>query len=161
MKVLDLDSVRAFVLVADLSSFTRAANALDTTQSAVSLKLKRIEAQLGKQLLERTPRVVRLSVDGNAFLGAARELLNAHERALGSLSVQRRRLVLGLSEHAAGPDLPQLLGRLNAHDPGLMIELHMGTSAALLAQFDERRFDAVIVRYGADEASRDDTQVLF
>ncbi|MEW9582710.1 LysR family transcriptional regulator [Paraburkholderia sp. DGU8] len=161
MKVLDLDSVRAFVLVADLRSFTRAANALDTTQSAVSLKLKRLEAQLGKQLLERTPRVVRLSVDGNAFLDAARELLNAHERALGSLSVERRRLVLGLSEHVAGPDLPQLLGRLNAHDPGLVIELHMGTSAALLAQFDERRFDAVIVRYGADEAPRDDTQVLF
>ena len=68
MKVLDLDAVRAFVLVADLCSFTRAADALGTTQSAVSLKLKRLEAHLGKQLLERTPRVVRLSVDGKAFL---------------------------------------------------------------------------------------------
>jgi DNA-binding transcriptional LysR family regulator len=161
MKVLDLDAVRAFVLVADLRSFTRAADALDTTQSAVSLKLKRLEAHLGKQLLERTPRVVRLSADGNAFLSAARELLNAHERALGSLSVERRRLVLGLSEHVAGPDLPLLLSRLNAHDPGLVVELHMGRSAALLAQFDERRLDAVIVRYGADEPPRDDAQVLF
>ncbi|REG51106.1 LysR family transcriptional regulator [Paraburkholderia sp. BL6669N2] len=161
MKVLDLDAVRAFVLVADLHSFTRAADALDTTQSAVSLKLKRLEAHLGKQLLERTPRVVRLSADGNAFLSAARDLLNAHERALGSLSVERRRLALGLSEHVAGPDLPHLLGKLNAHDPGLVIELHLGTSAALLAQFDERRLDAVIVRYGADEPPRDDAQVLF
>jgi len=161
MKVLDLDAVRAFVLVADLHSFTRAADALDTTQSAVSLKLKRLEAHLCKQLLERTPRVVRLSADGNAFLSAARDLLNAHERALGSLSVERRRLALGLSEHVAGPDLPLLLGKLNAHDPGLVIELHLGTSAALLAQFDERRLDAVIVRYGADEPPRDDAQVLF
>ncbi|MBB5420559.1 LysR family transcriptional regulator [Paraburkholderia atlantica] len=161
MKVLDLDAVRAFVLVADLRSFTRAADALDTTQSAVSLKLKRLEAHLGKHLLERTPRVVRLSADGHAFLGAARELLNAHERALGTLSVERRRLVLGLSEHVAGPDLPHLLGRLNAHDPGLVVELHMGTSAALLAQFDERRLDAAIVRYGADEPTRDDAQTLF
>ncbi|MCC8405754.1 LysR family transcriptional regulator [Paraburkholderia sp. MMS20-SJTN17] len=161
MKVLDLDAVRAFVLVADLRSFTRAADALDTTQSAVSLKLKRLEAHLGKQLLERTPRVVRLSADGHAFLGAARELLNAHERALGALSVERRRLVLGLSEHVAGADLPHLLGRLNAHDPGLVVELHMGTSVALLAQFDERRLDAVIVRYGADEPPRDDAQTLF
>ena len=161
MRVLDLDAVRAFVLIADLRSFTRAADALDTTQSAVSLKLKRLEAHLGKQLLERTPRVVRLSADGHAFLGAARELLNAHERALGALSVERRRLVLGLSEHVAGPDLPQLLGRLNAHDPGLVVELHMGTSAALLAQFEERRLDAVIIRYGADEPSRDDAQTLF
>ncbi|WP_233807545.1 LysR family transcriptional regulator [Paraburkholderia sp. HP33-1] len=161
MKVLDLDAVRAFVLVADLRSFTRAADALDTTQSAVSLKLKRLEAHLGTQLLERTPRVVRLSADGHAFLGAARELLNAHERALGALSVERRRLALGLSEHVAGPDLPHLLGRLNAHDPGLVVELHMGTSAALLAQFDERRLDAAIVRYGADEPPRDDAQTLF
>ncbi|MDR6423653.1 DNA-binding transcriptional LysR family regulator [Paraburkholderia phenoliruptrix] len=161
MKVLDLDAVRAFVLVADLSSFTRAADALDTTQSAVSLKLKRLEAYLGKQLLERTPRVVRLSVDGKTFLGAARELLSAHERALGSLSVERRRLALGLSEHVAGPDLPHLLARLNAHDPALVVELHLGTSAALLTQFDERRLDAVIVRYGADEPPREDAHVLF
>ena len=161
MKVLDLDAVRAFVLVADLCSFTRAADTLDTTQSAVSLKLKRLEAHLGKQLLERTPRVVRLSADGNAFLGAARDLLNAHERALGSLSVEHRRLALGLSEHVAGPDLPQLLGRLNAHDPGLVVELHLGTSTALLAQFDERRLDAVVIRYGADEPQRDDAQALF
>ena len=161
MKVLDLDAVRAFVLVADLRSFTRAADTLDTTQSAVSLKLKRLETHLGKQLLERTPRVVRLSADGNAFLGAARDLLNAHERALGSLSVEHRRLALGLSEHVAGPGLPQLLGRLNAHDPGLVVELNLGTSAALLAQFDERRLDAVVIRYGADEPPRDDAQMLF
>ena len=161
MKVLDLDAVRAFVLVADLHSFTRAADALETTQSAVSLKLKRLEAHLGKQLLERTPRLVRLSADGNAFLGAARDLLNAHERALGSLSVERRRLTLGLSEHVAGADLPQLLARLNAHDPGLVVELHLGMSNALLAQLDERRLDAVIVRYGADEPPRDDAQPLF
>ena len=43
MKALDVEAVRAFVLVADLNSFTRAAEALDTTQSAVSLKIKRLE----------------------------------------------------------------------------------------------------------------------
>ncbi len=161
MKVLDLDAVRAFVLVADLHSFTRAADALNTTQSAVSLKLKRLEAHLGRQLLERTPRVVRLSADGNAFLAAARDLLSAHDRALGSLSSARRRLVLGLSEHVAGAELPALLAKLNTHDPELVVELHMGLSATLLAQFDERRLDAVIVRYEPDEAPRDDAQPLF
>jgi DNA-binding transcriptional LysR family regulator len=161
MNVLDLDTVRAFVLVADLRSFTRAADALDTTQSAVSLKLKRLEGQLGKQLLERTPRVVRLSTDGRAFLEAARDLLNAHDRALGALSADRRRLALGLSEHVAGTDLPALLARVNAHDPGLVLELHMGLSAALLQQFDERRLDAVVVRYEPDDVPRDDGQLLF
>lgn len=159
--MLDLDAVRAFVLVADLHSFTRAADALDTTQSAVSLKLKRLEAHLGKHLIERTPRLVRLTGDGDTFLVAARDLLNAHDRALGALAVERRRLSLGLSEHVTGAGLPALLAKLNAHDPGLLIELHMGPSAALRTQFDERQLDAAIVRHEPDDALRDDAQLLF
>ncbi|MDE1139089.1 LysR family transcriptional regulator [Paraburkholderia tropica] len=161
MKPLDLDAVRAFVLVAELRSFTRAADALDTTQSAVSLKLKRLESHLGRQLLERTPRVVRLAPDGHAFLGPARDLLGAHERALGTLSGGARRLSLGLSEHVADAQLARQLALLRAHDPGLVIALHLGLSAQLLTQFDERRLDAVIVRQEADEAPRGDARTLF
>ena len=84
MKGLDVEAVQAFVLAADLKSFTRAAEVLDTTQSAVSLKIKRLEAGLGRRLLERTPRQVQLSPDGSAFLGAARSLIAAHQDALGS-----------------------------------------------------------------------------
>jgi len=161
MKTLDLDAVRAFVLVAELRSFTRAADALDTTQSAVSLKLKRLEGHLGRRLLERTPRVVRLSADGLAFLAAARDLLGAHERALGSLADDERRLSLGLSEHVADTQLARQLASLRAHDPGLVIELHLGLSAALLAQYDERRLDAVIVRQEESEMPRADAQPRF
>lgn len=161
MKPLDLDAVRAFVLVAELSSFTRAAEALDTTQSAVSLKLKRLETHLGKQLLERTPRVVRLSADGLAFLAAARDLLGAHERALGVLSGDERRVALGLSEHVADAGLARQLAQLRMHDPGLVIELHLGLSAQLLAQYDERRLDAAIVRQEEGEAVRADARRLF
>ncbi len=161
MKTLDLDAVRAFVLVAELRSFTRAADALDTTQSAVSLKLKRLESHLGRQLLERTPRVVRLSPDGLAFLGAARDLLGAHERALGVLTDDERHLALGLSEHVADAQLASQLASLRAHDPGLVIELHLGSSAALLAQYDERRLDAAIIRQEDNELPRGDAQTLF
>ena len=65
---LDLDAVRAFVHIADLDSFTRAAEVLQTTQAAVSLKLKRLEERLGCRLVERTPRYVQLSPQGAAFL---------------------------------------------------------------------------------------------
>ena len=57
MKALDIEAVQAFVLVADLSSFTRAAQAMETTQSAVSLKSRRREDGRGRRLLERTPRL--------------------------------------------------------------------------------------------------------
>src|SRR3954466_12179595 len=61
---LDLHAVEAFVRVAELDSFTRAAEAMRTTQSAVSLKLKRLERRLGCRLIERTPRHVQLSAQG-------------------------------------------------------------------------------------------------
>ena len=49
MTTLDIETVRAFLLVADLHSFTRAGEALGSTQAAVSMKLQRLEAVLGKR----------------------------------------------------------------------------------------------------------------
>src|ERR1700743_2349599 len=97
MKTLDVEAVQAFVLTADLNSFTRAAEALDTTQSAVSLKIRRLEEGLGRRLLERTPRLVRLSAEGSAFLPAARQLVAAHQSAVGAFVVEHLRVTLGSS----------------------------------------------------------------
>ena len=68
MATLDIDTVHAFLLVAELQNFTRAAEALGTTQAAVSLKLQRLEQVTGRRLVERSPRAVRLTADGSAFL---------------------------------------------------------------------------------------------
>lgn len=146
---LDLDAVRAFIHVADLGSFTRAAEALDTTQAAISLKLKRLEDRLGWRLLERTPRHVELSPRGAAFFSHARELLEAHDRALAALSQARQRLTIGISDHVAGPELPALIARMNAQDPKLLIEIRIGSSTPLLQAFDRRELDTVIVRLHA------------
>src|ERR1700721_3444539 len=124
MKALDVEAVQAFVLVADLNSFTRAAEALDTTQSAVSLKIKRLEDGLGRRLLERTPRRVRLSAEGTAFLGAARNLVAAHQSAIGSFAVEHRRLTVGISHHIVGAELTPLLKRMSGSDPRLGGGLH-------------------------------------
>jgi DNA-binding transcriptional LysR family regulator len=55
MTALDIPTVQAFLLVAELESFTRAAEALGTTQAAVSMKLQRLESALGKRMAERSP----------------------------------------------------------------------------------------------------------
>jgi DNA-binding transcriptional LysR family regulator len=68
MTTLDISTVLAFLLVAELQSFTRAAEALGTTQASVSMKLQRLEATLGKRLVERSPRAVRLTAEGSNFL---------------------------------------------------------------------------------------------
>ena len=159
MKALDLEAVQAFVLTADLKSFTRAAEAMDTTQSAVSLKIKRLENGLGRKLLERTPRLVRLSADGNAFLEPARHLIAAHHGAVGSFGRKQRRLVVGISHHIVGTELAALLKRINGNDPGLVIELHIDASRAVLEAFDGGALDAAIV-LGHDAHRRDGDQLF-
>lgn len=145
MKALDLDAVKAFVLVADLQSFTRAAETLDTTQSTISLKLRRLEDQLGRRLLERTPRQVRLSAEGAVFLDAARSLVGAHERAVSSFQVERRRLVIGISQLIVGSELPALLRRMNEHDPQLLIEMRVAGSREVMQAYEEGTLDAALV----------------
>lgn len=154
---LDLDAVQAFVHIAELGSFTRAAEAMRTTQAAVSLKLKRLEARLGCRLVERTPRYVELSARGTAFVEHARELLEAHDRALTAFAGARRRLTIGISDHVAGPELPALIARMNAQDPKLLIEIRIGSSGDLLQSFDRRELDTVIVRL---HAGRSDGEII-
>src|SRR5579859_6064803 len=72
---LDVEAVEAFVTIAELQSFTRAAAALGTTQGVISTKLRRLEERLGTRLIERTPRRVRLSAQGAVFLDHARQFL--------------------------------------------------------------------------------------
>ena len=143
---LDLDAVEAFVRIAELSSFTRAAEAMGTAQAAMSLKLKRLEDRLGCRLIERTPRHVQLSARGAAFLEHARELLAAHDRALATFAQARQRLTIGISDHVAGPELPALIARMNAQDPQLLIEIRIGSSGDLLQSYDRRELDAVLAR---------------
>lgn len=158
MKSLDLDAVKAFVLTAELQSFTRAADALDSTQSAISLKLRRLEDQLGRRLLERTPRQVRLSAEGAAFMEAARELVGAHERAIASFEVKQRRLVIGISHQLVGSELPGLLRRMNEHDPNLVIELRVAGSNEVLKAYDDGVLDAALTLQSED---RRNGEVLF
>jgi DNA-binding transcriptional LysR family regulator len=146
MPTLDISTVRAFLLVAELQSFTRAAEALGATQAAVSMKLQRLEATLGKRLVERSPRAVRLTAEGSNFLVHARALMEAHDRALSSEQSARQQLSLGISDHAAGPELVQLLARLHAVSPQLALSVAVGFSRNLLEAFDGGEFDAVIVR---------------
>ncbi|PSO30379.1 LysR substrate-binding domain-containing protein [Bradyrhizobium sp. MOS002] len=143
---LDIATVQAFLLVADLQSFTRTAEALGTTQAAVSLKLQRLETLLGKRLIERSPRAVRLTADGATFLERARALIAAHDRALSGEASVAQSLSLGISDHAAGPELVPLLERLHAMSSNLTLAVTIGFSREMQEAYDSGQLDAVIVR---------------
>jgi DNA-binding transcriptional LysR family regulator len=149
MNTLDIPTVQAFLLVAELQSFTRAAEALGTTQAAVSMKLQRLESVVGKRLVERSPRAVRLTAEGAAFLDNARALMQAHDRALSGEQSVRQQLSLGISDHAAGAELVPLLERLHAVSSQLALAVTIGFSRDLLDDYDAGKLDAVIVRQDA------------
>ncbi|MEU9079286.1 LysR family transcriptional regulator [Kitasatospora sp. NPDC004745] len=89
---MDLEAVRTFAAVAEAGQFQLAAAELSITQQAVSKRVAALERDLGVRLFTRTPRGADLTIDGQAFLPHARELLRVAERAAGSVRTDRRPL---------------------------------------------------------------------
>ncbi|MFE9611448.1 LysR family transcriptional regulator [Streptomyces sp. NPDC006012] len=89
---MDFDTVRTFVVVADVGQFQEAAAELAVTQQAVSKRIAALERTLGVRLFTRTPRGAELTIDGQAFLPHARDLLRVTERAVASVRPGRRPL---------------------------------------------------------------------
>ncbi|WP_327713789.1 LysR family transcriptional regulator (plasmid) [Streptomyces sp. NBC_00464] len=89
---MDLEAVRTFVAVADAGQFQEAAADLAVTQQAVSKRIAVLEKNLGVRLFTRTARGAELTIDGQAFLPQARELLRVAERAVASVRPGRRPL---------------------------------------------------------------------
>jgi DNA-binding transcriptional LysR family regulator len=88
----DLDAVRTFVAVVDTGQFQDAAADLSITQQAVSKRIAGLEKDLAVRLFTRTARGARLTIDGQAFLPHARELLRVAERAVASVRAGSRPL---------------------------------------------------------------------
>jgi DNA-binding transcriptional LysR family regulator len=88
----DLEAVRTFVAVADTGQFQEAAAALSITQQGVSRRIAALERDLGVRLFTRTARGAELTIDGQAFLPHARELLRVAERADASVRPGHRAL---------------------------------------------------------------------
>lgn len=137
-----LDQLRSFLRVAELGSFTGAADSLGLPKASVSLAVQRLEAEVGVQLLHRTTRRVQLSADGAQFQQRARDLLDDMEELQGMFRRDtpqlKGRLRVDMSSGLARQlVIPHLPGFLAAH-PGLELELS-GT---------DRRVD--LVREGFD-----------
>ncbi|WP_069164112.1 LysR family transcriptional regulator [Nocardia altamirensis] len=146
---MELRQLRYFVAVAEELHFGRAAERLMIVQSSVSQQLGRLERELGVVLLERSPRHVRLTEAGAAFLPAAKKVLAAERRARASvtefLTESPTVLRIGTSR-GMGERLERLLVALKQRAPGIRVEL---TSAALgqrLRKVSEHEWDAAFLR---------------
>lgn len=117
----DIDAVRTFLAVADAGQFQEAAVDLRISQQAVSKRVANLERSLGVTLFTRTARGVRLTVDGQAFLPHARELLRAAERAAASVRPGDRALRVDVLNRRSAP-AEALHGFYRAH-PGIDLDV--------------------------------------
>lgn len=143
---LDLDLVRCFLAVAESGGFTAAARRLNLTQSAVSLKVQRLESLLGHPVFVRTSRSVNLSAEGEIVEAYGRRLLATSremvERVRGT--AESGSLRLGVLHQFGQQRLPELLAEFRRAHPKVGLEVEVGMTAELLSLMDEGRYDMVI-----------------
>jgi DNA-binding transcriptional LysR family regulator len=156
---LDVESLRTFLAVLDHGSMTRAAEQLNLTQSAVSWKIKRLEARVGRALLIRNGRSLRPSRDGKALAVDARAIVDAHDRAVARLASTQLvgKVRLGSNEEITASRLVSVLGRFNRIHPAAWIEVVVDSSHELAAMVDRGELDVAVLQVAEDELRNDDT----
>jgi DNA-binding transcriptional LysR family regulator len=117
----DLDAVRTFVAIAEAGQFQAAADELGITQQAASKRVATLERELGVRLLTRTPRGATLSVDGQALLPHARELLRAAERVTVAVTPGRRALRVDVVGRRIAP--ANILHAFYRQHPGIELDV--------------------------------------
>jgi DNA-binding transcriptional LysR family regulator len=132
--VIDFKALETFMWVATLRSFCGAADKLNTTQPAVSMRIAQLEDFLGIRLLERDRRQVAPTHKGQELLGYAERLIRLRAEmieAVGDRSTMRGLVRLGVSESIVHTWLPKLIERVNAAYPNLELEIEVDISPNL------------------------------
>jgi DNA-binding transcriptional LysR family regulator len=146
--------LRALVAVAEAGGFTRAAERLHLTQSAVSHQIRRLEEQVGTPLFTRTTRKLALTEDGEEFLRHARQILQAH--AALSQRFQASTLAgairFGVPENFLGDELPHLLSRFARAFPAVRLEASVSLCQDFSARIESGELDLAVAMRRAGEA---------
>ncbi len=147
-RVFELDLLRAMVAVADCGSFTTAASRLNSTQSTVSQKIRRLEEMAGHRLLERGNRDVLPTDAGETLLGYARRMLALNDELQEALSGATVALTvrIGVPDDFATGRTTEQLAAFNRHYPQVKLEVTSGLSRDLSASYDRGELDLVLLK---------------
>src|SRR5437016_12535836 len=109
--LLDVDQLRTFIAIVETGSFTRAAEVVHKTQSAVSMQMKRLEERLDRPIFARDGRSSKLTEDGERLLDYARRIVKLNVEALTAFSEAELsgRVRLGGPDDYADRHLPEVM----------------------------------------------------
>jgi DNA-binding transcriptional LysR family regulator len=133
-----LRQLRAFVLVGRLGSFTRAAQSMHLTQSALSLLVRELENAMNTRLVDRTTRTVSLTAAGHEFFASTQRILADLEHAIGNvdklIAKERGRVVIAAPLVLSSTLLPPILAGFRASYPGIELVLNDSLPSQVLPQ---------------------------
>lgn len=145
---LDPDLLKALLAVAEHRSFTRAADQLNRTQSAVSVQVRRLEERLGTKLFQRGRAGVVLTAAGRELRAYAQRILALHAEAVGALRARKPEAVirLGVMDDYGTIVIPPLLASFAKEHPTVRVEIETGLTATMPSRLGEA-YDLVIAMH--------------
>jgi len=145
--LLDIDQLRTFIAIAETGSFTKAAEVVNKTQSAVSMQMKRLEERLARAIFARDGRASKLTEDGTRLLDYARRLvkLNVETVAAFSDAALSGRVRLGVPDDYADRYLPEIMARFSRAYPGVELTVLCEPSVELIERIDASKIDLAII----------------
>jgi len=146
MRNLDMTTLRSFLAVSDHGGVTRAAGAMNLTQSAVSMQLKRLEELLDIKLLDRSSRKIGLTASGEQLLGYARRIIELNDEVVCRLTDQvwEGEIVLGVPQDIVYPVIPRVLKQFYAGYPRVKVQLISSYTAGLTEAFGRGEIDLIL-----------------
>ena len=161
---MELHQLEYFVAVAEEASFTRAASRVHVAQPGVSAQVRRLESELGQQLLDRSGRSVRLTEVGSAVLPFARAALDAVANARLAVDelagLVRGQVTVGMVSGCALPILAELLAGFHDRYPGVAIALVEDNSDRLVERLRDGQLDLALIGWAGQTPADIDTVVL-
>jgi DNA-binding transcriptional LysR family regulator len=146
---MELRHLRYFVAVAEELHFRRAAERLYVAQPAVSEQVRKLEAELGVRLFDRTHRSVSLTAPGAALLEEARRVLHqadvAQRAARDAGRRELGRLRVGYLADALPPAVPKALSHFRNAAPGIEVAMESGRPLQLIDDVRQGRLDICVV----------------
>ena len=161
---MELHQLEYFVAVAEEASFTRAASRVHVAQPGVSAQVRRLESELGQQLLDRSGRSVRLTEVGSAVLPFARAALDAVASARLAVDelagLVRGQVTVGMVSGCALPILAELLAGFHDRYPGVAITLVEDNSDRLAERLRDGQLDLALIGWAGETPAGLDTMVI-
>jgi DNA-binding transcriptional LysR family regulator len=149
LPVLDNDHLRALIAIAESGSFTRAAEIIHKTQSAVSMQIRRLEERLGVEIFVKEGRTARLTPEGERLLDYAYRIIRLSDEAVASLRGDRLTgtVKLGVPDDYAERYLPQILARFTESNPGIEVVVVCEPTPCLVANMQANEIDMAIITH--------------